>query len=119
MQDRRKEQRWPAYLGARIVSSCRQMTADCLIRNSSSQGLRLVIDRGQSLPDEFLLQIPKRQVELKVRKRWRRGDDIGVESVPPELTQPIDLELERCMRELATSNEALKRRLADLSEAAV
>jgi hypothetical protein len=117
MDERRKEQRWPAYLGARIVSASRHVTADCLVRNTSSGGARLVLDRAALLPDEFSLQIPKHQIEYKVRTRWRRYHDVGVEMTPVTTVEPVDLERERRMRELKASNAALKRRLADMTEA--
>jgi hypothetical protein len=116
MQERRKEQRWPAYLGGRIVFNGRQTTEDCLVRNTSAGGARLVLHRAALLPDEFCLQIPKRQVEFSVRTCWRRFGDVGVEMAPVEVAEPVDLELARRMRELETNNEALKRRLVDLTE---
>jgi hypothetical protein len=117
MQERRKEQRWPAYLGARIVFAGRQPTSDCLVRNTSAGGARLVVHRAALLPDEFSLQIPKRQVEFKVRTRWRSFEEIGVEMTPVEVAEPVDLEVARRMRELEASNETLKRRLVDMTEA--
>jgi hypothetical protein len=117
MQERRKEQRWPAYLGARIIFAGRQTTADCVVRNTSAGGARLVVHRAALLPDEFCLQIPKRQVELKVRTRWRRQEEVGIEMIPVAVTEPVDLEVVRRMRELEASNETLKRRLVDLTEA--
>jgi hypothetical protein len=116
MQERRKEQRWPAYLGARIVFAGRRTTVDCVVRNTSSGGVRLAVDRAALLPDEFQLQIAKRQVEVAVRTRWRRFGEIGVELVPGEAAEPIDFELVRRMRDLESSNAALKRRLAEMTE---
>jgi hypothetical protein len=117
MQERRKEQRWPAYLGARIVFAGRRSTADCVVRNTSSGGLRLTIDRAALLPGTFQLQIAKRQVEFDVRTRWRRLGEVGVELVGGEAAEPVDLELVRRMRDLETSNTRLKRRLADMTDA--
>jgi hypothetical protein len=115
MQERRKEQRWPAYLGGRIVFDCRQRTADCIVRNTSSDGACLRLDGASLLPDEFSLRIPMRGVELQVRTRWRRFGELGVEAVVTG-AEPVDLELARRMRALDRSNRALKRRLADLTD---
>jgi len=117
MHERRREQRWPAYLGGRIVFGSRRVTADCLVRNTSAGGARLVLDRAALLPDEFSLQIPKHQTEYKVRTCWRRFHDVGVELTPVQTVEPVDLELTRRMRELEASNATLKRRLADMTEA--
>jgi hypothetical protein len=117
MQERRKEQRWPAYLGARIVFAGRRSTADCIVRNTSAGGVLLNVDRAAVLPGTFHLQIAKRQVEVEVRTRWRRSGEVGVELVAGEAAEPIDLELVRRMRDLETRNMRLKRRLADMTEA--
>jgi hypothetical protein len=117
MQERRKEQRWPAYLGARITFAPRRDTVDCLVRNTSTTGVRLVLDRAVLLPDEFSLQIAKHRIEYTVRTRWRRFNDVGVELARGEADEPIDLELARRMRDLEVSNTTLKRRLADMTEA--
>jgi hypothetical protein len=116
MLERRREQRWPAYLGARIVFASRKMTTNCLVRNTSGGGAHLVLDQAALLPDEFCLQIAKHHTEYSVRTRWRRFHHVGVELTPVRASEPIDLEVIRRMRELQSSNAALKRRLADMTE---
>jgi hypothetical protein len=116
MLERRKEQRWPAYLGGRIVSERRESTADCLIRNTSASGARLVLHQAALLPAQFSLQIPTRQAELRVRICWRRFDQIGVEATFEQKSDQLDLAVTREMRRLDEQTAQLKRRLAELSK---
>lgn len=116
MLERRKEQRWPAYLAGRIVSERRKPTLDCLIRNTSPSGARLVLDQAGLLPVEFSLQIPRKRAELRVRVCWRNVHEIGVEAAFESQSAPIDLAVERQMRRLEEHTQQLKRRLAELNE---
>jgi hypothetical protein len=116
MRERRKEQRWPAYLGGVIVLARRETTADCLIRSTSPSGMRLVLRQAALMPDEFSLRIPCRQAEMRVRARWHRFHEIGVEIVPEHRTAPIDLALMRRIKRLEACNAELRRRVAELTE---
>ncbi|NVO14121.1 MAG: PilZ domain-containing protein [Rhodoplanes sp.] len=112
MQDRRREQRWPAYLRGRISFADRFAAVDCLIRNTSATGARLAVHNGVFVPDEFDLAIPRKSTEVRVRARWRTVDAIGVEIAdPPAADAPIPISLARRIRELEAANEALERRL--------
>jgi hypothetical protein len=117
MLERRKEPRKPTYLGGRIVHSRRDWATTCIVRNVSSTGAQLDLVQDMPIPQEFSLRIPWRQIELKVRTRWRRDGQVGVETTPASLPDPIDLEIERRMREVEAGNAALKRSLADLMDA--
>lgn len=117
MLERRKEQRWPAYLGGRIICDRRESTADCLIRSTSPSGARLVFNQAGFLPDEFSLQIPVKKTEMRVTARWRRGDVVGVEMIQWRNTEaPVDLSMARRLRQLDEQDQRLKRRIAELSE---
>ncbi len=115
MLERRKEQRWPAYLGGRIVFKGRAAAAECLIRNTSRSGARLVVSQATRLPEEFLLKVPYRKTELRVRTRWRRVEHVGVEAVP-EHKSTSDFALLRQLHQLEALNAELARSVAELSE---
>jgi hypothetical protein len=123
MLERRKEQRWPVYLGGRLAFPFDRTTCDCLVRNTSARGARLVMRQAWCLPREFSLQIPSRQVDIRMRARWHRsldlGFEIGLEAIAAQPAEPIDLELERNMRALDVHNAALKASLAELNENSV
>ena len=80
--ERRREQRWPADLSGVILFGGRAAPAGCLVRNTSRFGARLVLSQAASLDDEFSLRIPHQQIEQRVRIRWCRDNQIGVETVP-------------------------------------
>ena len=48
------------------------MTIDCVVRDTSGVGARLVVPNATLLPDTFELHIPSRQSAYRVRTRWRR-----------------------------------------------
>lgn len=79
MQDRRKEQRWPAYLGGQAIFFHRLSTADVLIRNTSASGAKLVVCNGHLIPNEFSLNVARREREYRVKTCWRRRDEIGIQ----------------------------------------
>jgi hypothetical protein len=118
MQEKRKEPRWPAYLGGRASFLDHQSTADCLIRNTSEQGALLRVERGQFFPDEFELIIPQRDTVFRARARWRGGEQVGVElrraAAGTYPSAPLSL-MERLKR-VEKKNRQLKRRLAELSQ---
>jgi hypothetical protein len=114
MLDRRKEQRWPAYLGGRIAFSKRFAAAECLVRNTSAAGAKLIVHNGGFIPDEFDLLIPHRQAAVRVRTCWRSLEEIGVEFTQVQNPDaPIPISLARRMKRLKSENENLKRRLRD------
>ena len=118
MQEKRKTQRWPAYLGARATFLPHQSTSDCLIRNTSGTGARLRIERGQFVPDEFELTIPTRDTVYRALARWRGYDEVGVELMPVsgnmDMTDQPSI-MER-LKKAEKKNRKLKLRLAELTQ---
>ncbi len=114
MLERRRERRTRAYLGGRIVTDRRLTAINCLIRNTSGAGAKLVVAAGALLPEEFDLYVPKSQGEYRVRARWRHSEEVGVEVAPaPAGTAPIALDLARRIKRLEAENAGLKQRLGD------
>jgi len=80
MSERRKEQRWPSYLGGRaFFSHVRSIEREeVLVRNFSASGAKLVISNGVFVPKAFKLEIPRRQKTYHARTQWRSDDEIGI-----------------------------------------
>lgn len=117
MPEKRNEQRWPAYLGGRISFLNGQATADCLIRNKSEGGAKLVIFNGRFVPDGFDLIVPQREAMYRAKTRWRSRDEIGVTLEPANsAAQAIPLSLMRRFKQIEAENERLRARTAELSE---
>jgi hypothetical protein len=113
-QERRKQGRSPAYLGGQITTDRRLIAIDCVVRNTSGAGARLVVPHATLLPETFELHIPKKNCAYRVRTAWRGADDVGVAIMPLEADDaPVPLTLARRLRILETENAALKRQLRD------
>ena len=118
MLERRSEQRWPAYLGGTIVFDDQASSLECLIRNTSTTGARLVVDDVAELPHEFLLQIPYWRAERRVSLRWRGLAQVGVETVAAQKAAAADLALMRQIKRLERLEHELARCEAELNETA-
>jgi hypothetical protein len=114
MLERRKETRWPAYFGGRIITDRRDWAVDCVVRNMSEGGARVVVRQDMLIPREFTLRIPWRRMEMRVFTRWRGQREFGVEAASGAASVPIDLELERRLRDLDAHTATLKRQLAEM-----
>jgi hypothetical protein len=122
MRERRRHQRWPAYLGGRASFFHGQASADFVIRNTSENGAKLVVHGGDFVPEEFELSIPQRDTVYRARACWRGPDVIGVELQPltertaDDESTVVPLSLMRRIRRMETENSVLKRRIAELTE---
>jgi hypothetical protein len=118
MQERRRQQRQKTYLGGQVAFRQRYCAIDCLVRNLSQDGARLVLSEGEwVLPTEFDLLIPHRGDSRAARIVWRNRGDVGVQFLD-YLEDRSSVEATRRINTLKKQNTALTRRVADLSEPA-
>jgi PilZ domain len=107
-------------IAAKISFNNGQSTLDCLIRNLSDTGAKLIVSAAIALPDGFDLLIPQKSVTRRVRIVWRRGEAMGVrfdEGAPrSESRDPDASSLTRRMRELAAEVARLQSRILQLTE---
>jgi hypothetical protein len=78
MLERRKQQRLPAYWTGRISYNRTESLAECLIRNTSGDGAKLVLNGATFLPREFDLNIPKHRADYRAKVIWRRSEEVGI-----------------------------------------
>ncbi|MDP4006791.1 PilZ domain-containing protein [Methylobacterium sp. NEAU K] len=127
MTEHRKEGRQRVFLKGRILFNNGASSFDCLVRDMSSSGARLVMSDATTLPESFDLYIPQKDRTYRSTLRWRREDGIGVtfadESRPaaPATPDPAGAEasvsmLLRRVSELETENAALRRLLASMAQ---
>jgi len=76
--DQRIAPRLKALLAAKISFNNGQSTLDCLIRNLSDTGAKLIVSAAVTLPECFDLIIPQKSETRRARIAWRRGEEIGV-----------------------------------------
>src|SRR4051812_46861296 len=70
--------RMRTLIAAKISFNNGQSTLDCLIRNLSDTGAKLIVSAAIALPDGFDLLIPQKSVTRRVRIVWWRGEAMGV-----------------------------------------
>lgn len=128
MSEHRREARQRVFLKGRIVFNNGSSSFDCLVRDMSSAGARLVMSDATTLPEAFDLYIPQKDRTYRAILRWRREDGIGVTFEQPASTAPaapvaaatdasVTLLLKR-VSELETENAALRRLLASMAQSA-
>ncbi|WP_412758542.1 PilZ domain-containing protein [Methylobacterium radiotolerans] len=78
MLERRNTPRLRTYLGAKISFDASYCVVDCLVRDLSQNGAKLVLSETAILPGYFDLIVPKKGWTLRAELVWRGTDRIGV-----------------------------------------
>ncbi len=78
MNERRALPRNKTFLKGIILFNNRKSSADCLIRDLTDHGARLMFSSAIITPDVIELQIPNKDQILPAHIRWRKGDEAGV-----------------------------------------
>jgi hypothetical protein len=116
MIERRKFQRGRTYLGGRIAYDKPCTTDDCLVRNLSEDGAKLVFSGATMIPNEFELTLRESGEMRRVRIVWRRDVEAGVALAGPAAEPALPREAARRIRALEADRDALTRRLAHFGE---
>ena len=56
----------------------RRSAVDCLVRDISPYGARLIFSDAVTTPDVLELHIPQKEQTLRVHVIWRHGQEVGV-----------------------------------------
>lgn len=123
MSERRNSTRQKSFMRGRILFNNRQSAIDCLIRDVSSQGARLIFSDTASIPELIDLYIPHKEQTLRAHVQWRHGDEIGVafaasaRQVQAQATGMAELaeRVEHLESEVASLRRMLKRLKADIA----
>ena len=95
MHVRRKAKRERSFLRGRIYFNNGRNTVDCLIRDISYEGARIIFSEPADVPDEVQLYIPDRRRLVLAHVRWRHADKLGLsfsELLPaPGISRPSQL----------------------------
>ncbi len=116
MGERRRAIRQKSFLRGCVYFNKRRSAADCLVRDISHEGARIIFSDTVNVPDLVELYIPQKEQTLRARVQWRHGHEIGLAfadagragEAPPA---PGDL-IERVAQletEIAALRRALKR----------
>jgi hypothetical protein len=116
MHERRKVPRSRTYLGGHIAFNDRYSVCDCLVRDLSPNGARVVVSHPMPIPSEFDLTVLQRGDSRRARLIWGRGLECGVEFLAARDSAVTSIETAREIRRLQAERETLARRVAELSE---
>jgi hypothetical protein len=78
VSERRTSARQRSFLRGQIYFNNRRSTLDCLIRDISSTGARLIFSDAVTVPDIVDIFIPQKDQTLRAHVQWRHGDEVGV-----------------------------------------
>jgi uncharacterized small protein (DUF1192 family) len=112
MSERRRWARQKSFLRGCVYFNNRRAALDCLIRDISEHGARLIFSSTVSTPDEVDLYIPQKEQTLRAHVHWRHGDEIGVafSDTARAPVRPLDVgELAERVRTLEAEIVSLKR----------
>ena len=76
--ERRKITRQKSFLRGTIYFNNRRNAVDCLIRDISPYGARLIFSAAVTTPDVLDLYIPQKEQTLRIHVIWRHGQEVGV-----------------------------------------
>jgi hypothetical protein len=115
MGERRTSARQRSFLRGRILLNNRQVVLDCLVRDLSAHGARLIFPETPAIPDVVELDIPQKERMLRAHVQWRQGEEVGVTFAPAKTAQPADTaELAARVGELEAQVAAMRRMLRRL-----
>lgn len=127
--ERRTSTRQKSFLQGRIFFNNRRSAIDCLVRDISAGGAKLIFSQTASIPDVVELFIPQKDQTLRAHVIWRSGEEAGVAfrtAQAPAPPQPAaaavaaggdSAELSKRVEQLEAEVAAIRRMLKDLKAA--
>ena len=116
MSERRQSTRRRTYLGGRASFEKLAVTDECLVRDLSAGGARVVLSGSTPMPNAFDLTLRESGETRPVRVVWRDGIRLG--AAYASTAAPLAPEAARRIRKLEADRNALLRRLAGVEEPA-
>ncbi len=87
MGERRRSVRNKSFLRGCVYFNKRRGALDCLIRDLSDSGARIIFSDSVSVPDVVDLYIPQKERTVRARVQWRHGYEIGLDFPASTRTQ--------------------------------
>jgi hypothetical protein len=116
MDERRKVPRHKSLLRGCVYFNNRNSTADCMVRDISTHGARLIFKDEVSIPDMVDLSIPQKDQNHRAHIVWRHANEAGVAFlIPEQAASPVDPgNLAERVQKLEHEIELLKRTIRRL-----
>jgi hypothetical protein len=111
MGERRNTLRQKSFLRGCVYFNRRRTAVDCLIRDISDEGARIIFSGAVSVPDVLDLYIPQKEETVRARVQWRRADEIGLSFTDAARAPPPPDDLEHRVSQLEREVAALRRLL--------
>ena len=86
--ERRRIARQKSFLRGMIYFNNRRNAFDCLVRDISPHGARLIFSDAVTTPDVLDLYIPQKEQTLRIHVIWRHGQEVGVAFAQPTQMDP-------------------------------
>ncbi|GAC1330582.1 MAG: hypothetical protein NVSMB26_08160 [Beijerinckiaceae bacterium] len=118
MQERRAVHRNRTYLRGQVVYNDRCSNMDCLVRNMSQNGAKIVFPDTALIPSEFDIMIRQKGESRRARIIWRSEKEAGVTFLHSDRGTIVSIETARRIKRLEQDRETLANRVAQLSEPA-
>jgi hypothetical protein len=114
MAERRHSKRQKSFLRGCVYFNRRRSAVDCLIRDFSDEGARIIFSDAVNIPDVVEVYIPQKEQTLRARVQWRRGDEIGLafptrRSAGAETGGELAQRVEELEAEIASLRRVLRR----------
>ena len=87
--ERRRAARQKSFLRGMIYFNNRLNAVDCLIRDISPYGARLIFSDAVTTPDVLELYIPQKEQTVRVHAIWRHGQEVGVAFAQAAQMDPV------------------------------
>lgn len=112
--ERRRAVRQKSFLRGLVYFNNRRSVLDCLIRDISPYGARLIFADTGTVPDTLELHIPQKEQTLRVHVIWRHGQEAGVAFAQTTNLEPAEAgdladRVSRLEGEVAALKRVLKR----------
>lgn len=117
MAERRHATRKKSFLRGCVYFNKRRGAMDCLIRDLSEAGARIIFSSAVNVPDVVELYIPQKEETIRARVKWRRGDEVGLAfpaAAARAAAAPADGDLAQRVEKLETEIAALRHMLKQL-----
>ena len=116
MIERRKTSRKKSLLRGCIYFNNRNSTAECVVRDFSAHGARLIFADEVTAPDVVELHIPQKEKTYHSHIVWRHANEMGLAfAVPEQAESPAEAgDLAERVQKLEHEIELLKRAIKRL-----
>lgn len=111
MAERRQSGRHRSFLRGLVSFDSKHGALDCIIRDLSDDGARIVFSESVALPESLELRIPQKQQTLRARVSWRHGDEVGLDFGAAKAGEQDAAALARRVVELEAEIAALRKAL--------